>query len=260
MQPCLFIRLWLNCVRMRTKTGTKPERPAAGRIRGVVFDVDGTLYDQSLLRIILAVRLVGALIAHPIRTSRDIKIVSHYRKHQEALRGQRLTVKGLRRKQAAMTAASAGSDLHTVEKTVAAWMENIPCRSMALCRRPGLTDVFQVLKQNGYRLGILSDYPSEGKLQALGVRSFVDAVLCTSDPAVGNFKPHPRGFRAIARRMGLPTGRILYVGDRSDVDAAGALSAGMKTVLVRSGIPWHRGGGIPRCAIRRIPDYVEGIR
>jgi len=238
----------------------KPKSPSRERIQGIVFDVDGTLYVQSLLRMTMAAHFLGSVVAHPVRTARDAKIVSHYRRHQEVLRGRSTAVQDLRREQAAMTAATSGFDVETVGKTVETWMENIPCRYMVLCRRPGLIGAFRSLKQKGYRIGILSDYPSEGKLRALGVRPFVDAVLCTSDPSVGRFKPHPHGFRSIARRLGVPAPQILYVGDRRNVDAAGALSAGMRTVLVPNGTPWRRGDGIPRCSIRRIPGYVEGIR
>ena len=57
-------------------------------------------------------------------------------------------------------------------------------------------------------------------------------VLCATDPEVGAFKPHPRGFLAACERWQLDPAEVLMVGDRADVDAAGAAAAGMPCVIV----------------------------
>ena len=57
-------------------------------------------------------------------------------------------------------------------------------------------------------------------------------VLCATDPEIDAFKPHPRGFLYACRRWSLDPAEVAYVGDRADVDLAGAAAAGMPGYLV----------------------------
>ena len=82
------------------------------------------------------------------------------------------------------------------------------------------------------KIGVFSDYPPELKLQALGVAGRFSVVLCSADPEIGRFKPHPRGFLVASARWQLDPSEVLVVGDRSDADAAGAAAAGMPCVIV----------------------------
>jgi putative hydrolase of the HAD superfamily len=70
------------------------------------------------------------------------------------------------------------------------------------------------------------------KLAYLGVADGWDAVLCSE--TTGRLKPDPRPFRALADALGLPCGRILYVGNSVAYDVDGARGVGMKTALVSS--------------------------
>ena len=81
-------------------------------------------------------------------------------------------------------------------------------------------------------MGVYSDYPAEQKLAAMGVAVFMDLILYSGEPAVDVLKPHPKGFKLAAERLQLKPEEILYVGDRPEVDAAGAKAAGMDCRLV----------------------------
>ena len=81
-------------------------------------------------------------------------------------------------------------------------------------------------------MGVLSDYPAEAKLRALGLAGRFSLVLCATDPEVGAFKPNPRGFLRACERWQIARGDVLVVGDRVDVDAAGAAAAGMPCVII----------------------------
>ncbi len=82
------------------------------------------------------------------------------------------------------------------------------------------------------RVGVLSDYPAQAKLEALGLGGRFSPVLCTTDPEIGALKPHPRGFLRACEIWRLAPRDVLMVGDRADADAAGAASAGMPCVIV----------------------------
>jgi FMN phosphatase YigB (HAD superfamily) len=53
-----------------------------------------------------------------------------------------------------------------------------------------------------------------------------------ADPEIGVLKPNPRGFLHACEIWGLDPQDVLVVGDRAEVDAAGAAAAGMSSVIV----------------------------
>lgn len=97
----------------------------------------------------------------------------------------------------------------------------------------------EALRDAGLKLGLLSDFPPERKLEYLGLDACFDAVLCSED--AGCLKPAPEPFLALSRALGEDASRILYVGNSVSYDILGAKGAGMKTALIRA--PWRRGTG-----------------
>jgi len=84
---------------------------------------------------------------------------------------------------------------------------------------------------------VLSDYPAEAKLRALGLDGRFSAVVCSTDPEIGVLKPHPRGFLTVCDRWQIDPSEVLVVGDRVEVDAAGATAAGMPCVVIGRASP-----------------------
>jgi putative hydrolase of the HAD superfamily len=90
------------------------------------------------------------------------------------------------------------------------------------------------IKAGGVKLGLLSDFPPEEKLRNLGIpRGLWDAVLCSE--TIGALKPDPLPFGELARRLGLPPEKILYVGNSFSYDVAGAKRAGMGAAWMKFG-------------------------
>jgi FMN phosphatase YigB (HAD superfamily) len=81
-------------------------------------------------------------------------------------------------------------------------------------------------------LAVLSDYPAEAKLHALGLDAMFDVVLSAQSPGVGVFKPNPRGLYAVMDLLAVESGDCMYVGDRADVDATAAAAAGVRCFIV----------------------------
>jgi len=78
------------------------------------------------------------------------------------------------------------------------------------------------------------------KLEATGLAGFFAGVLVSGDVKVS--KPDPAIFRLCENQLGLQPAELAYVGDRLDVDVAGARAAGWTSVwLDRKGMP----GGAP---------------
>lgn len=208
-----------DCVRVR------------GDLRAVLFDVDGTLYAQPPLRTLMAAELAAACLARP-RAGREIlRVLRVYRHVHEELRLQpgRGNVAA---RQLTATAARTGVHRDRVEAVVQEWMYSRPLKYLRCCRRSGLNAALDRWRQGGLRLGVLSDYPAAGKLQALGIVDRFSLVLCTTDHHIDALKPDPAGFRRACEIWGLRPEEVLYVGDRPEVDGAGASAAGLPCVIV----------------------------
>jgi putative hydrolase of the HAD superfamily len=91
----------------------------------------------------------------------------------------------------------------------------------------------------GFRLGVITNgdgVQQRSKLTALGLTEAFEVVVCSGD--VGFAKPDRRIFEVAADRLSLAPDRCLFVGDRRESDALGALAAGMSAVwLNRKGQP-----------------------
>jgi putative hydrolase of the HAD superfamily len=98
---------------------------------------------------------------------------------------------------------------------------------------PHVEETLRAVKAGGVKLGLLSDFPPEEKLKNLGISELWDTVLCSE--IIGELKPDPLSFCELARRMGLPPEKILYVGNSFPYDVAGAKRAGMGAAWISFG-------------------------
>ncbi|WP_336002299.1 HAD family hydrolase [Halorientalis halophila] len=96
----------------------------------------------------------------------------------------------------------------------------------------GVADLLEALRED-YRVGLLTDGPQtaqRGKLDELEWAGLFDAVVITGTLPAG--KPDERAFAAICSELGVEPVETAYVGDRPEVDVAGAAAAGLATVQV----------------------------
>ena len=193
-------------------------------IRAVLFDLDGTLYRQTPLRLFMALELALQSLGRPGGASGRIRALRAYRQAQEHLRAD--SGGGQAGRQIEAAAARSGLAIAQVEALVGDWMSRRPLKYLRFCRADGLEALLDRLERDKVRMGVLSDYPAEAKLQALGLEGRFWPVLCSSDAAIDAFKPHPRGYLRAAELWGLSPAEVLFVGDRADVDAAGASGGG----------------------------------
>ena len=103
--------------------------------------------------------------------------------------------------------------------------------------------VLDHLTSRGMPLAVVSNWDERlhELLAALRLRSYFDTVIVSCD--VGFTKPSPVPFELALRRLGVPAGALLHIGDSSREDVAGAESAGAKALLVeRTGAASISGG------------------
>lgn len=194
-------------------------------IRLVVFDLDGTLYDQQRLRLKVLVRLlVDAVSSLSIDT---IRILIEFRRCREEL-GESLAC-DFATQQYQFVATRTGHSPEYVRSIVEEWIERRPLDVLHNCRYPGVEKVFAGLSAKGKTIAVLSDYPAREKLRALGLNA--DLVVYAGDPDVGFLKPHPAGLQNVLTKANVPAQAAIMIGDRVDRDWEVARRSGMRALI-----------------------------
>jgi HAD superfamily hydrolase (TIGR01549 family) len=189
-------------------------------IRAVIFDLDGTLYEWP--------RLLKTRVALSLWT--DLHILRHVSASREAVRGlgfedgealDRAFIAELSRR-AGLSPAAAGRwyELRFIHSFITQLGRH--CRP-----REGVMDLLEHLHRRGLRLGVLSDYEMVAeRLEAVRVPVTSFDLLMSAGES-GALKPSPRPFLLAARRLGVDPPEVIVVGDRDDMDGAGARAARM---------------------------------
>lgn len=224
------------------------------RVRAVVFDVDGTLYDQRTMRLRMARELALRCLARPA-TLREARILKTFRRLREELADEEAT--GIGRLQYARTAERLGLPPDRVEAVVEEWILRRPLRHAAACRRAGARRLFSELRDGGRRVGVWSDYPAAGKLAAMGLAA--DTVVAATDPEIDRLKPHPAGLARLLEVFGVSSDEALMIGDRDERDGEAARRLGCPYLLLaRKPTTAHELAGFP--ALLGAPARTTGRR
>ena len=197
-------------------------------MKAVIFDVDGTLYDQRKLRLHILSDMVAGAIRNPL-TVYDFKIIWDFRRARE--RNQFSRESDIAQRQYSWGAACSHVSEARVRQVVRKWMFERPLRYLPACRYKGVRRLFRHLSEHNVRIGIFSDYPAEDKLEALGLPA--DVVVCALDREVDRLKPDPRGLQVAADRLGVTAPECLFIGDRDDKDGRCAREAGIPFLLIK---------------------------
>jgi len=198
-------------------------------IKGIIFDFDGTLFDNSLI----AFRLVAANPFASLRLFNE-RLVRH---------------------------RFAGRDFQTPEKYYRAFFSELgkaclkkpermrnwyfnfymPRMIRILKRhyhpRPGLKELMLRLgsPESALKAAVYSDYPVLfERMEALGLEHSQHIHLYGPE-SFGAQKPAPRPFLQIAKKFNLQPEEILVIGDREDTDGLGAFNAGMRFFCLETG-------------------------
>jgi putative hydrolase of the HAD superfamily len=97
---------------------------------------------------------------------------------------------------------------------------------------PEVVEVLTALREEGYRLGIISNWSwnLRDRVAQVGLTDFFEIIWASA--YAGCNKPHPGIFRQALARMDLEPEHTLYIGDSYKHDVVGARNAGMDVALV----------------------------
>ncbi len=129
---------------------------------------------------------------------------------------------------------------------------------------PDARETLQLLRKNGYRLGLLSNTWwaaawHNADLAAHGLDELIDEIVYTSD--LPHSKPHPSVFQEVAERLDVAVDACVMVGDRMIDDIGGALGVGMRAVWKENASPWPKPEHItPTATIANLADLPRLLR
>ena len=208
-----------------------PKSRIAG-LRAALFDLDGTLYDQSSLRAAILLKLSIYVVGHPLSAWQTLRILRSYRKAQEWMRYQDREFGDLAEAQLNHACQWSGADSPRVRQCIREWMEERPTQILMRYRMPFLVEFLEELKNRRFKTAVCSDYPAAAKLQALGILHCFDSVHSAQDAGTQRFKPHPRLLQTALQTLGVSAEEAVYFGDRPQVDGTAAARAGLTFIKI----------------------------
>jgi FMN phosphatase YigB (HAD superfamily) len=201
-----------------------------------LVDLDGTLYTQRWVRLVMAAELL-------LLGWSALPTLRRFRQEQEAQREELIAGKALASihanpfaAQLARTAQALGRPVAEVEIIVQDWMFARPGKWIRRFPNTGLLAEIRAFRAQGGKTALVSDYPAQRKLEALGVRELFDVIVASGEEhGPQRLKPDPEGFLRAAQLLGVSPNKCLVIGDRDDADGAAARAGNMGFRLVRAG-------------------------
>jgi len=198
-----------------------------------LVDLDGTLYTARWVKLAMAAEL--ALFGWSA-----LKTLRQFRHDHEALREEQSAGRALALTHAspfagqlARTADALGLPVAQVERVVQSWMFERPGKWIGRFPRRALLAELRAFKAKGGLAALVSDYPAERKIDALGVRSLFDVIVANGEAhGPRRLKPDPEGYLHAAELLKVDPARCLVIGDRDDADGEAARAAKMSFRLV----------------------------
>lgn len=186
-----------------------------------VFDVDGTLYYQNKLRLIMGKRLLMYYLLHPLKF-KDLIIIKNFR----SLRENAKDTNGL----FDITAKKCNVSVSRVNEVIKKWIYENPIDALIASKDDTLLAIIDKLKADGKTVAIWSDYEADDKLKALKLST--DYVYTAEQERVGELKPSPKGLNLIMSDLNVPKDKTIMIGDRMVKDGEAAKKAGCDYLIL----------------------------
>lgn len=191
-------------------------------IRGVVFDLDDTLYrERDYVR--SGFRHIAALVG---RSERERSEVARWlaEAFENGRRGDTFD--------ALLKVFTGLAQLYSVEDLVREYRAHRPAIQLG----PDVEPTLDAIRATGVRLGILSDGPlasQSAKADALQLQRWFEPIVFTAALGPEHGKPARTGFEAIAHAWGIRAGALAYVADNPVKDFIGPKELGWLTIRLR---------------------------
>ena len=199
-------------------------------IKGIIFDFDGTIFDNALFPFYL----ISAYPPDVIRIWKERLIRRQF---------AGCDYNSTEEYEQAFFNAFAKISISSPAR-IRYWYFNryVPRMARTLKKhfkpRPGAVELFKRFDTGStdkLKIAVYSDYPSlKDRLEALGIYPGADVFLYGPE-SFGAQKPAAQPFRIIAKDLGVAPEEVLVIGDREDTDGLGAFHAGMHFFCLETG-------------------------
>lgn len=200
------------------------------------FDLDGTIYDQPALRMIMAKRLLGYYILHPFRIG-ELLIIKDFRKLKDSWEDDGVSasnataqIDGIDARICEYIANRKKKSPEKVISIIYKWIYDNPLSALYDTRDVRLIEKIDNMRKKGMKVVVFSDYPPAKKLLALGIE--VDGIYSAQDDRIGELKPSPKGLIVIANDYNVSPEDIIMIGDRMEKDGVSAQTAGCDYIIL----------------------------
>lgn len=223
-------------------------------IRAVGFDLDGTLYP--------AAALYQKLVGKGLPNLRFLIAFSRVRRELRALltspeyrtRGIR-GIEELHRYQAELVAKRLGADPERTHHEIESFFYTKAVAPFATIKPySGVVQVLDRLRASGLKLGVLSDFPCEKKIELLGLADKFDVTMTSEE--TGFVKPDRASFDLLGQRLGVANDEILYVGNSEPYDVQGSLGAGMRAAIIAKNLSVRTSAEYTFFSFAKLGDYI----
>lgn len=188
-------------------------------IKAIAFDIDGTVYPSYSLNI----RLIPYVIRH-------LRFYLHYYKIRKILH-RTAPLPDFYEYQARLLSDELGCPKEEAKKMIQDIVyDGLKVYFKKIKPFKNVGEAFKIMRQEGFKLAFLSDFPPEQKGDVWGLAKFCDVVAGSEE--IGALKPSKFTFGVLSMNLGIPPEQILYVGNSIKCDLIGARNAGMKTAII----------------------------
>lgn len=198
------------------EVGSTPEK-----IRGVVFDLDDTLYPEKQY-----VMSGYKAVANYLNDFDAASIMWGFFEERKAAIDEYLKMVGRDKEK---------------ERCLSIYRNHMPTISL----REGVMPLLNTLREQGIKIGIITDGRPQGqknKIAALNLANYVDDIIITDELGGSQFrKPNDIAFRIMQGRWKIPFEQMIYIGDNPAKDFQAPWQLGMKSAWLHceDGIyPW----------------------
>ena len=219
-------------------------------LRGILFDLDGTLVDRRDTLEIVAQELAAAFTDHldeidPADFSRVILEADNhgYREKAEVFQ---LWIQNL-----------PWISPPTLEALLEFWITTYPKCTQAM---RGAHGVLESLRTRGLKLGIVTNGTEQSqwaKIERLDFPAYVESIVISE--AAGVSKPDPGIFELALSELDLAPAETYFVGDHPVNDIAGSQAAGLTPIWLCGQIPWPDPTPLPQYKILRLTELLHLI-
>jgi len=180
-----------------------------------IFDVDGTLYDQKSVRLVMLGKLLRYYGLRP-KKLKELLAVQMFRHIWNNRAGRNMTMDELNR--------SIGKKLKLTEdkirKIINKWMFTEPMNAVSDAAYQDVAEYIQKQYLAGKRIVVYSDYPVEAKMKALGLP--YHQMFVSGEGITPEHKPSETSIRAIINCLAVPKERVIYIGNSNKKDKKSA--------------------------------------